>query len=324
MPIATTYNQTGNREDIRDWITRVEPEETPKLSSFTKASKPGSMIVEYQTDDLDAPDFDGVLEGEDVSTFKDQGDGREMLQSRMQKFRDEWSVSREQELVNTAGVASETAYAKAKSMRQLKLSMESAIGSVNEAQAQSGSSPYKFRGLGKWIDSANTNIPAAVRTPAASIGTTSSLTETTFNAVLQSTYEQCGSKKNYRLYAGPALKQKISNFSRAEGTTTATPYNVNEDASARKITLNVMRYEGDFGNVDVIIDLWNERTSGSSAITDAIREAGYLIDPSLVCIGYLEPPFAKELDDNGAGKRGYCEAIATLMVKNPKGLGKFS
>jgi hypothetical protein len=43
----------------------------------------------------------------------------------------------------------------------------------------------------------------------------------------------------------------------------------------------------------------------------------------LVSIGYLEPPFNKELEDSGAGRRGYCEAIVTLIVKNPKGLGRF-
>lgn len=324
MPIATTYNQTGNREHILDYLTRVEPEETPKLSSFAKGPTPKAMLIEFQTDDLDAPDFDGVLEGEDVATFTDQGDGREMLNARMQKFRQKWSVSKEQELVNTAGVANDVAYAKAKAMKQLKLSMEAAIGSTNEAQAQSGSDAYKFRGLGKWIDDSNTNIPSNVRTPSASIGTTSSLTESAFNSVLQSVYEQSGSKKNYRLFAGPTLKKSISDFTRAEGSTTATPYQVTQGAESRKITLNVMRYEGDFGNVDVIVDLWNERTSGSGSITDAIREAGYLIDPSLVSIGYLEPPFARDLEDAGAGKRGYCEAIATLIVKNPKGLGKFS
>lgn len=324
MPIATTYNQTGNREHILDYLTRVEPEETPKLSSFSKGPTPKSMLIEYQTDDLDAPEFDGVLEGEDVANFDDQGDGREMLNSRMQKFRQKWSVSKEQELVNTAGVANDVAYAKTKAMKQLKLSIESAIGSTNEAQAQSGSDAYKFRGLGKWIDDTNTNIPSSVRTPSDSIGTTSSLTESSLNALMQSVYEQSGQKKNYRLFAGPTLKRKISGFERAEGSTTSTPYQVTQGAESRKITLNVMRYEGDFGNVDVIVDLWNERTSGTKALNDDIREAGYLIDPSLVSIGHLEPPFARELEDSGAGKRGYCECIATLLVKNPKGLGKFS
>lgn len=324
MPLATTYNQTGNREHILDYLTRVEPEECPKTSSFNKAPRPGAMKVEYQTDDLDAPAFDGVLEGEDVSTFKDQGDGREMLESRMHKFRDTWQVSKEQELVNTAGVSNDVAYAKAKSLKQLKISMECAIGADQEAVVQSGSTAYKMRGLVKWIDSTNTNIPANVRTPAASIGTTSTLTEPTFNAVLQSAYEQGGMKKKYRLFAGPTLKQKISNFSRADTSSNDSTYSVTEAATSKQVTLNVMRYDGDFGTVDIIPDLFIERTSGSSSITDAVRQAGLLIDPAMVSIGYLEAPFAKDLEDSGAGKRGYCEAIATLLVKNPKGLARFT
>jgi hypothetical protein len=282
------------------------------------------MLVEYQTDDLDAPSFEGIAEGEDVATFKDQGDGRQTLSSLMQKFRDVWQVSTEQELVNTAGVASDVAYAKAKAMKQLRLSMEAAIGSDTEAVAGGGGAAYKMRGLVKWIDAANTNIPASVRTPAASVGTTSGLTEAGFNTVLQSAYEQSGVRKNWRLFAGPTLKKTITGFTRAEGSITATPYNVTQAADSNKITLNVMRYDGDFGTVDVINDLWIERTSGVKAIAAANREAGLLIDPSLVSVGYLEQPFAKELDDNGAGRRGYCEAIVTLICKNPLGLGRFT
>lgn len=325
MPLATTYNQTGNREQILDYLTRVEPEETPKLSSFSKGPTPKAMLVEYQTDDLDAPSFDGVLEGADVATFTDQGDGREMLSSRHMKFREQYQVSREQELVNTAGVANDIAYAKAKAMKQLKISIESALGSDTEAAAQSGSTTYKMRGLGKWIDNGNTNIPSNVRTPAASIDANgSSTTEANFNAVLQSAYEQCGSKKTYRLFIGPGLKQTISNFERAEGTTTSTVYNVTQAAESKKITLSVNTYDGDFGLVHMIPDLFNARSSGVKALSDTIRHRGYLIDPSIVSIGYLEPPFDKELEDNGAGRRGYCEAIVTLLCKNPKGLGKFN
>jgi hypothetical protein len=324
MPIATTYNSVGNREHILDYLTRVEPEETPKLSSFAKGPTPKAMLIEYQTDDLDAPSFDGIAEGEDVATFKNQGDGRVMLSSRMQKFRDKWQVSREQELVNTAGVPSEVAYSKAKSLKQLKLSIEAAIGADQEASAGGGGAAYKMRGMVKWLDSTNTNIPAAVRMPAASLGTTSGLTEAGLNTVLTSVYEQSGSRKTYRLFAGPELKSTISGFTRSEGSSRTPVYTVTQGAETNKVTFNVTRYEGDFGTIDIIPDLWLERTSNVKALDVNNRRAGLLIDPSLVSIGYLEQPFQAELDDNGAGRRGYCEAIVTLIVKNPLGLGRFT
>lgn len=324
MPIATTYNSIGNREHILDYLTVVEPEETPKLSSFSKGPTPKAMLVEWQADDLDAASFAGVPEGEDVSTFNFQGDGRALLSNRMHKFRDHWQVTTEQEAISTAGVPSEVAYAKAKSMKQLKRSIEAAIGADQEAVAGGGGAAYKMRGMAKWLDATNTEIPAAYRMPAASLGTTSSLTEAALNVVLQSVYEQNGVRKTFRLFCGPTLKGKISGFTRAEGTTTATPYVVSQGADSNKVTFNVMRYEGDFGSVDLVPDLWQERSTGVKAIAAASREAGLLIDPSLVSIGYLEQPFAKELDDNGAGRRGYCEAIVTLLVKNPLGLGRFT
>jgi len=38
----------------------------------------------------------------------------------------------------------------------------------------------------------------------------------------------------------------------------------------------------------------------------------------------MENPTTFELEDQGAGRRGFCEAVIGLCVKNPKALGKFS
>lgn len=282
------------------------------------------MLVEYQADSLDAPSFEGVLEGEDVSSYTNQGDARVKLDSRQQKFRETWKVSREQQLVATAGVPSEVAYAKAKAMKQLRIDKESAIGSDNEAQAQSGSTKALMRGLGKWIDSSNGNIDSSIRTPSGSEGTTSSLDESNFNSVLQSAAEQHGEKKTYRLFTGSELKKKISDFQRADTSSNDSTFTVTQNAEKKKITLSVMKYDGDFGMVDIILDFHNGRTSGTKALDNQAKRRGYLIDPSLVALGYLEPPRMEENDDEGGGRRGYAEAICTLMVKNPSGLGKFS
>lgn len=324
MPIATTQNQIGNREQILDYLTVVEPEETPKLSSLSKGPTIKSMTVEFQADDLDAPDWSGVLEGRDIDSFVDQGDGRVMLESKHQKFDQTWMVSREQTLISTAGVPNEKAYAKAKCLKQLKLSIEGAIGADQEANVQSGSTPYRMRGLVKWTTADNANIPAAVRTPSASVGTTSGLTEATFNAVIQSAYQECGKRRTLKLFAGPTLKQAVSNFHRTEGSTTAKAYTVNQNADSKKVTLSVNVYDSDWGEIHMIPDLWIERTNGSKTLTTASKAAGLLIDPSLVSVGFLENPTMRELEDAGAGPRGYAEAICTVICKNPKGLGRFT
>ena len=58
-----------------------------------------------------------------------------------------------------------------------------------------------MRGLGAWVNNSTSTIPSAVRTPSASIGTTSGLTESGFNDVLQSVFDSSGVVQNMNLFA---------------------------------------------------------------------------------------------------------------------------
>jgi hypothetical protein len=98
-------------------------------------------------------------------------------------------VSRLQEASDVAGVSSEVAQSKMKAMRELKRDIEACIGSDNDRQQEAPPAPYKLRALGKWIsDTPGTDVPAAFRTPTASIDTdaTATLGESAFNDVFQS------------------------------------------------------------------------------------------------------------------------------------------
>jgi len=323
MASATSYNTVGKREDILDIVTTVDPEQTPLFSSLSKASAPKALNQEWQCDVISSPTFAGVIDGTDVATFDNKAAGRVLLNNRVQTFRRPYQVSRLQESVETAGVPSEFARSKAKSIQELKIDIESALGSDTELQVGSGAQPDLMRGLGKWIDSTNTNIDASVRTPSASEGTTSTLTEATFNAVIQSTYEESGSSATFRQFSGPDLQHAITNFARAEGSTTSTPLTVNTPAASKELVFSITRYVSDFGTVDVIPDLFLARTEGA-ALVAAGQQRGYLINPSMVSISMMENPTTFELEDQGAGRRGFAEAVIGLCVKNPKALGKFS
>ena len=92
MASSTSYNTAGNREQILDIITVLEPESTP-LVSMMKKGNATSTFVEWQADKLATPDFSGVGEGEDVSSFKNQAEDRARLGNYVQKFRDTFQVS---------------------------------------------------------------------------------------------------------------------------------------------------------------------------------------------------------------------------------------
>lgn len=335
MAEATSYNISGIREDLTDFLTILEPEDCPKLSMLAKSERPTNAYQEWQMDNLQSPSFTGVVEGSDVTSFSNKAANRARVGNYIQWWRRPWMVSRITEAVDVAGVSNEVANAKAKSMRELKRDIESTLGSDNDRQQDNGVQPYLLRALGTWISSSGpSDVPIAYRTPANSINSTAtgSLSEDQFNQVFQSVYESNGGKRGYTLYAGPSLKRAISKFQRQQGNTTALSYMVTQEADEEKITLNVEVYEGDFHIVTVIPDLFNGvvtdatqgASSGTSFVTNQTRARGYVIDHDLVSFGYMIGMESVELPDQGGGKRGYVHGIGTLIVKNPKGLAKFN
>lgn len=331
MAQSTTYNVAGDREDLTDFLTILEPEDTPKLSTFAKTKRMSNTYQEWQVDNLANVDFAGVLEGQDVTAYNNESNNRARIGNYVQQFRRPWMVSRLQEASNPAGVSSEVAQSKSKAMREIKRSIEAMIGSDNDMQQDNGTVPWLSRGLGNWIRATaqTTNaVPASFLTPSASIDTTAtaSLGESGFNDVFQSIFQRNGGRRRYQLFAGPSLKRAISKFQRQEGTSRTNSYTVTQDATEHRIDLNVTIYDGDFHTVTIIPDLFNGILDGA-AVTGATNQQkarGYVIDPQLVGVGYMIGMESNELPDMGGGRRGFVYAALTLMVKNPTGLGKFA
>ena len=98
-------------------------------------------------------------------------------------------------------------------------------------------------------------------------------------------------------------------------------FQVTQPAESKKITLSVNFYEGDFGNVAIVPSTLLNRTSGSSTID---KDAGLLIDPEYVAIHTLKAESNSELENQGGGRRGFCDVIAGLAVHSPKAHGYFN
>tara|TARA_B100000424_G_C22874856_1_gene465824 strand:- start:102 stop:1070 length:969 start_codon:yes stop_codon:yes gene_type:complete len=322
MAKAASYNTSGNREDLTDILTVMEPESTPFTSMAQKATASGTFF-EVQVDDLSSPSFDGVSEGEDVTTFANKAENRARIGNYVQKFRRSFQVSDIQEIVATAGVTSEFANAEAKAVRELKRDVEAAVCSGQDRQADAGAgAPYKTRGMFKFLGLGGqpSDIPAFARNVAND--TTATQTETTFNSVLQELYEANGMPGGQlTLIAGPTLKKEISDFARQEGSTTSLSFSVTQPAESKKITLSVNFYEGDFGQVAILPSVFLNRTSGSDTIDG---DAGLLIDPEYVAIHTLKAESNSELENQGGGRRGFCDIIAGLAVHSPKAHGYFN
>jgi hypothetical protein len=332
MAQATSYNTVGNRENLTDILTIVDPEKTPKLSSFSKRQGQSNIFQEWQFDKLSAVRISGVPEGQDIQAFKNQVQDRARVGNYTQIFQEPWAVSRLQAASNPAGVSSEVANSKDKAIRNVKRYIEAAIGSDNEMQADTGSVGYKFRALGKWAQStaqAVNPVPAAYLTPSAAIDTTAtaSLAESNFNDVFQAVYQAGGDEVTGTLYAGPALKRAISGFQRATGSSgTTKTYQVTQDATEKRITLAVSFYDGDFHTVAIVPDLFNGVLDGAdpSVTTSQQKARGYFIPSGVAWLSYMIGLESSELEDQGGGRRGFVEAALTLGIKSPRAIGKFA
>ena len=321
MPKASSYNTVGQREDLSDVLTILEPESTPFVSMANKATASGTFF-EVQVDDLSTANFDGVNEGEDVTAFDNKAANRARIGNYIQKFRRTYAVSDIAELVDTAGVANEFAASEAKAVREIKRDLEAAVCSAQDRQADSGAgAPYKTRGMFKWLGVGGqpSDVPAFAQNVASD--TTGTQTEATFNSVLQDLYEANGMPGGQlTLIAGPQLKKEISDFARQAGGA-GFAFSVTQPAESKKITLTVNLYEGDFGTVAILPSVFLNRTSGSSTIDG---DAGLLIDPEYVAIHTLKAESNSELENQGGGRRGFCDVIAGLACHMPKAHGFFN
>ena len=330
MPISNTYQpsapaaKTGqgsavsNREDLSNELSILAPEETPILSLCGKG-KASATFSEWTVDSLAAPATTGISEGSDVTSFSDKFADRARLGNYIQLMRRDYIVSNLQQAVTSVGPAN-VAQAEAKSMREIKRDIEATIASNNEMTVENGAgTPYGMRGLGKWIlDTAQaTNpVPAAYRTPTGSIISTA-ISESTFNTMIGSIFAKNGEMNSLTLVANVALRQLISNFTRAQPSSAGVTYHVNQDATSKQITLSVNLYDSDFGLVKIV-------NGNPSCMPTGSTNVGYVLNPKYLGFNTLIPMGATRLENQGGGERGFIDVAGTLCVKHPQAHGKIA
>lgn len=333
MPATPITTVKGQREDLSDAMVLIEPGDTPLFSLAKKNPEPTNVLFQWPADRYNDPQTAGVLANDDVSSFDDQHANRELLSGRIQKIRRPFQVDDLVENVaDLAGVGRKKAFAKAgaKALVELKIDIEAIMGSDNDSQVQSGSTPYRTRGIGSWISATAqadtaTAVPDAFRTPAASINTTAtgSLTESGVIDVLESIFKVRRARRNYDLVCGTSLKRAFTNFIRTQTGSTNVMSSVrtfNSNVENKKIVNTIDIYEGDFGVLSLHVSTY--LANGAAAAVSAAR--GYVLDMDLVSIGFNRKPRMEELEDRGGGRRGFVDAIFGVAVANPSVLGKFA
>jgi hypothetical protein len=327
MAFSPTYDTTNpgaavsNREELLDVLTILAPEETPVLSMASK-QKANATFVEWTVDTLADVSTDGIAEGADVTAFTDKFAARARIGNYIQKFRKDYMVSDLQEAVDSVGPA-KVAQAEAKAIREIKRNMEATIISTNDRSVEDGAGTvYKLRGFGDWIDSAGpSDVPAAYRTPAASIHASGTFSETVLNNLITSIYRVNGNTNSLTLVADTALRRVISDFARLDpdgsGANTSIR-NVNYNGNDAKIKLSVELYHSDHGIVSIV------NMNPDTAPDTTNKDTGYLLNPEYYGVSELIPLGSTRLPNLGGGERGFCDATLTLCVKHPGAFGKIT
>jgi hypothetical protein len=152
------------------------------------------------------------------------------------------------------------------------------------------------------------------------------LTESALRGLLQSVYTASGAKGSYKLYAGPAVMNAITDYTRAAVSNNPV-YSFTQDLSGKTLVNSVLTYISDFGELQILPDLFLGRNDSGASGTDTAlgtvnTDRAYLIpDDDTVSLKFLEGITVVDLPDNGAGKRSFTEAMCTLRVGNPRSLG---
>lgn len=142
MAVFQTYTAIGNKEDLSPVVTRIAVEETPLLSSIKKTKATG-VKHEWIEETLESPAFNAQVEGSDatfpVITPRTRNDNQ------CQIVRKTGLISRTQEAVMKAGIASEYAHQLEKATKEMARDMErvlwqgaKSVGSASVARTSEG------------------------------------------------------------------------------------------------------------------------------------------------------------------------------------------
>ena len=306
MAQFTTANAIGEREDLSDVITRIDPDETPIFSALKKETGNG-VFVEWQVQELAAASATNY-QNEGADATYDTPTATTRLGNYMQISQKDAQVSGTLDAVDKAGRDKETAYQKVLKGLELRRDIEKYLHSDT---ARSGSDPRKAGTLSSWI----TNVDDASGTSAATgdgtdvpdmAGTNRALTLAQIDTAMQAAYTDGGQPN--MLVVSPAKKAAFSDLNSGSVATNQINYTAPREAA---IVGSVSLYLSDFGQLDVVIDRFAE------------DDRVYLLDSDYASICTLPNRnfTVQEMAKTGDSEKFQIITEFTLKVSAPKAHG---
>jgi len=192
-----SYDAVGIREDLSDVIYNVSPEETPFYSKSGKTTA-RNTLTEWQTDSLRSSAANAHIEGD--ATAAEARTATSRLGNYTQIFKNAVVVPDTDEGLNKAGRAKEVAYQTLKIAKEQKLDIEKALFANNARVAGNATTARELAGAPAWMitnvdfQSGNSGAnPTGDGSDARTDdGTATAFSQTKFDGVMQSIWEEGG------------------------------------------------------------------------------------------------------------------------------------
>lgn len=337
--IESDIDRKSLRQDLSDYFTFLQHEETPELSILPKTTVNQTKFQDQVDDYGDTSNIEGVLSNDDATSFTNQLANMGYVENFAMKMRETAAVDDMAQNVdeNPALASGYMAQAVRKAVVRLKHRMAKQILSLIEGRQQSGANTYRSCAIGGFIKSGAPSgdqaVPSIARPAAAQIYTDTVANlqpggatpiEGVLKNIMQEIYEASFGQGNFKAIFGSSLKKLVSDISIYEanvsGATVVRRINSDNDA---EISATVDRIKGDFGAIDIIPSVRVRRVDASNAaVSDTLaRNSGYILDPQKWGLAFKRTPNFRSLEDKGGGPRGIVEAIYGLRALFPKGNG---
>ena len=300
----TTYDTTGNREDLINKIFMVAQTETPFTSRIAKVTATATKH-EWQTDGLAAAvDTNAVLEGDDATT--DAASITTRLSNYTQISDKVARVTGTQEAVDSAGRGSEMAYQRALKSVELKRDIEKSACANKARVVGSNSVARVSAGIESWITNdsfgATGASPTGDGTDTRTDGTQRAFTEAMLKTVLAASAD-AGANPNLVL-VGSFNKQAMSAF-------TGNNITRNVDSAKGELQTSIDIYVSDFGRLEIVFSPQSRSRSALVLDTDLWAMA------TLPGRAFMSKPLAK----TGDSERNQVLTEWTLEARNELGSG---
>ena len=325
---AGGINQGSIREDLANFISNIDRDETPMISAMG-STKATSTFHDWLTDEYADPIAQTVAEG---AAFTISGGSaaagtdavatnRTRLRNFTQIFRAQIEVSNTAIAVNTAGIANEFAYQLKKKGVEVRRNGEfqAVLYGANSAKAETPT--RRMGGLASWVGVGNAAGGGTI-TQGSADGTdrptfsaaTTALTRAHIEGAITSMYRNGGKPNMLMCSAGrrTALSQLFAS------DTTTQPGGVRRlEAMEKKLNISIAAVMTDFG-VDLgIVPNYVMDIANPAAASNVM----YIYDTAMVKKATLRPMKVGKLDDRGDGKQALITEECTIEVMNPNAVG---